>query len=79
MSSRGPLRSGTIGDFAAADLFHSAGTAAPTHVRTLQGDQQLLNDVGDKAHFAAKGFTGMTDRTPVKCRRCRGQLHQHPL
>ncbi|WP_441005927.1 DUF2563 family protein [Mycobacterium malmoense] len=79
MSSRGPLRSGTIGDFSAADLFHSAVMAVRTHVQTMQGDQQLLTDVGDKAHFAAKGFTSMTSRTPVKCRRCRGQLHQHPL
>lgn len=58
--ARGPLGSGMFGDFAAADLFHSAITAAHTqHVQTLQGHHQALTDVGSKAHHAAKGFTSM--------------------
>ncbi|OJZ64759.1 hypothetical protein BRW65_28695 [Mycobacterium paraffinicum] len=58
--ARGPLASGMFGDFAAADAFHSAVTAAHTqHVKNLQGHQQTLTDVGSKAHHAAKGFTSM--------------------
>jgi len=60
--ARGPLGSGMFGDFAAADTFHSAVTAAHTqHMQTLQGHQQTLTDVGAKAHHAAKGFTGMDE------------------
>ncbi|OBH06030.1 DUF2563 family protein [Mycobacterium sp. E1747] len=57
---RGPLGAGMFGDFAAADAFQSAVTAAHTqHVQTLQGHQRTLTDVGAKAHHAAKGFTSM--------------------
>ncbi|OBF57282.1 hypothetical protein A5756_09930 [Mycobacterium sp. 852002-53434_SCH5985345] len=60
--ARGPLGSGMFGDFAAADSFHSAITAAHTqHVQTLQGHQRTLTDVGSKAHHAAKGFTSMDE------------------
>ncbi|BBZ72751.1 DUF2563 family protein [Mycobacterium paraseoulense] len=58
--ARGPLASGMFGDFAAADSFHGAVTAAHTkHVQNLQGHQQALTDVGAKAHVAARGFTSM--------------------
>ena len=60
--ARGPLASGTFGDFAAADAFHEAVTAAHTqHVQNLQGHQQTLTDVGAKAHYAARGFTSMDE------------------
>ncbi|WP_374023624.1 DUF2563 family protein [Mycobacterium sp. HNNTM2301] len=58
--ARGPLAAGMFGDFAAADAFHGAVTAAHTkHVQILQGHRQTLTDVGAKAHHAAKGFTSM--------------------
>jgi hypothetical protein len=58
--ARGPLASGMFGDFAEADLFHEAVTAAHTrHVENLQGHTQTLTDVGSKAHYAARGFTSM--------------------
>ncbi|OBG77037.1 DUF2563 family protein [Mycobacterium sp. E3305] len=58
--ARGPLASGMFGDFAAADAFHEAVTAAHgQHVQILQGHKQTLTDVGSKAHHAAKGFTSM--------------------
>lgn len=53
---------GMFGDFAAADDFHDAVTAAHTyHVKALQNHQQSLNDVGAKAHRAGYSFSAMDD------------------
>jgi hypothetical protein len=56
----GTVASGMFGDFAAADAFHSAVSAARgQHVKTLQGHSETLTGVGTKAHHAANGFTNM--------------------
>ncbi|WP_322858266.1 DUF2563 family protein [Mycobacterium europaeum] len=70
--ARGPLASGMFGDFAAADSFHEAVTAAHTqHVQNLQGHKQTLTDVGAKAHIAAKGFTSMDQQNAGELRAVR--------
>jgi hypothetical protein len=56
----GTVEAGMFGDFAAADAFHSAVSAAHgQHVKTLQGHSETLTGVGAKAHHAANGFTSM--------------------
>lgn len=56
----GTVASGMFGDFAAADAFHGAVSAAHgQHVKTLQAHSETLTGVGTKAHHAAKGFTNM--------------------
>lgn len=56
----GTVASGMFGDFAAANAFHSAVSAAhDQHVKTLQGHSETLTGVGTKAHTAANGFTNM--------------------
>lgn len=56
----GTVASGMFGDFAAADAFHSAVSAAHgQHVKALQGHSETLTGVGTKAHHAANGFTNM--------------------
>ncbi|ORV62745.1 hypothetical protein AWC03_06250 [Mycobacterium europaeum] len=70
--ARGPLASGMFGDFAAADSFHEAVTAAHTqHVQNLQGHKQTLTDVGAKAHVAAKRFTSMDQQNASEMRAMR--------
>ena len=61
--ARGPLMSGMFGEFAAADAFHEAVTAAHAqHVKNLQGHKEALIAVGSKAHYAANGFSNMDQR-----------------
>nr|WP_197694707.1 DUF2563 family protein [Mycobacterium sp. 852002-51971_SCH5477799-a] len=56
----GTVASGMFGDFAAADAFHGAVSAAHgQHVKILQGHSETLTGVGTKAHHAANGFTSM--------------------
>ncbi|OBH05319.1 MULTISPECIES: DUF2563 family protein [unclassified Mycobacterium] len=70
--AQGPLGSGMFGDFAAADSFHSAVTAAHTqHMQTLEGHKQTLTDVGAKAHYAARGFTDMDQHNAGELRAVR--------
>lgn len=58
--SRAPLAAGIFGDFAAAEAFHEAVYSAHAHhVRTLQGHQERLSALADKAHVAAAGFIEM--------------------
>ena len=55
--SRAPLATGMFGDFAAADAFHDAISAAHAqHISALQGHHETLNDVGAKSHHAAYAF-----------------------
>ncbi|OBG29257.1 DUF2563 family protein [Mycobacterium sp. 852002-51057_SCH5723018] len=70
--SRGPLLSGMFGGFPAADTFHDAVTAAHAqHVKSLQGHQQTLTEVGRKGHYAATGFVDMDDRNAAEMRAVR--------
>ena len=70
--ARGPLVSGMFGDFAAADAFHEAVTAAHAqHVKNLQAHQETLTAVGSKAHHAAKGFTTMDTHNAAELRAVR--------
>ena len=53
---------GMFGDFAAADDFHDAVSAAHAyHVKALQNHQENLNDVGAKAHRAGYAFSATDD------------------
>ncbi|MFZ1179084.1 MAG: DUF2563 family protein [Mycobacterium sp.] len=71
--SAGPLGSGMFGKFAAADAFHEAVTSAHTrHVKTLQGHQETLTEVGRKAHYAATEFTDMDEDNAAELRAVRG-------
>jgi len=64
--------SGMFGDFADADDFHEAIAAAHAqHVRSLQGHQQRLNDVGAKAHRTGSAFIAMDDQNASELRRLR--------
>jgi Protein of unknown function (DUF2563) len=68
LSSVSPL-AGMFGDFAAADDFHDAVSAAHAHhVKALQHHQQSLNDVGARAHHAAYAFTAMDERNASELR-----------
>jgi hypothetical protein len=70
--ARGPLESGMFGNFAAADSFHGAVTAAHAqHVKNLQGHQETLTAVGSKAHTAANGFTTMDQNNATELRAVR--------
>ncbi|ORV85526.1 hypothetical protein AWC11_01465 [Mycobacterium interjectum] len=61
--ARGPLAAGMFGDFAAAETFHQAVTAAHLqHVKSLHVHQETLTGLGHNAHSAANGFTNMDDR-----------------
>lgn len=63
---------GMFGDFPDADDFHEALSNAHTHhVRSLQGHQERLNDVGVKAHSAASAFTAMDDHNASELRKLR--------
>jgi hypothetical protein len=60
---------GMFGEFAAADDFHDAISAAHAHhVKALQNHQQSLNDVGAKAHRAGYAFSSMDDRNAKELR-----------
>ena len=60
--SGAPPVAGMFGDFAAADDFHDALSAAHAHhVKALQNHQENLNDVGAKAHRAGYAFSATED------------------
>ncbi|MEE6179068.1 DUF2563 family protein [Mycobacterium sp. 050134] len=70
--SRGPVSSGMFGEFAAAQEFHAAVSAAHTrHVANLKAHQQTLTDVGGKAHQVAAGFTEMDNNNATEMRMVR--------
>ena len=61
--SGAPPVAGMFGDFADADDFCTALSAAHTHhVQSLQNHQESLNDVGARAHHAGYAFTAMDQR-----------------
>ncbi|MFV0493992.1 DUF2563 family protein [Mycobacterium sp.] len=54
------LSPGVFGDFAAADSFHRAARSArDRHRLTMATHGETLASIGDRAHLAAAGFTGM--------------------
>ncbi|WP_264004787.1 DUF2563 family protein [Mycolicibacterium sphagni] len=60
---RAAVNSGIFGDFAAAELFHSALSQTHAHhVNRMHGHCSLLGALGDKAHHAASGFSEMEER-----------------
>ena len=60
--SGAPPVAGMFGDFADADDFHQALSAAHAqHLASLQNHQQSLNDVGARAHHAGYSFTAMDE------------------
>ncbi|RRR47151.1 DUF2563 family protein [Mycolicibacter terrae] len=66
------VAAGIFGGFGAADVFHNAISAAHTeHITTLSGHRRTLADVGDKAHHAAREFTGMDQRNAAQLRAVR--------
>jgi Protein of unknown function (DUF2563) len=70
--SRGPLLSGTFGDFPAAEAFHRTVSAAHAkHVQTLQAQYEALSAIGGKAYRASAGFTDMEERNAAKLRAVR--------
>jgi len=53
---------GMFGSFADAEAFHDDVVAAHAqHIKTLQGHQQNLNDVGTKTHHVAYSFSATED------------------
>ncbi|OBH18119.1 DUF2563 family protein [Mycolicibacter sinensis] len=63
---------GIFGGFGAADVFHNAISAAHTeHITTLTDHRRTLADVGDKAHHAAREFTGMDQHNAAQLRAVR--------
>lgn len=60
------LRSGAAG---AADVFHNAlSTAYTEQITTLTDHRRTLAEVGDKAHHAAREFTGMDQHNAAQLR-----------
>ena len=60
---------GMFGDFAAADDFHDAVSAAHAHhLKALQSHQQSLDDVGASAHRTGYAFSAMDDRNARELR-----------
>ncbi|MEZ0383140.1 DUF2563 family protein [Mycobacterium sp. pW045] len=61
-----------FGVFGAANVFHNAISAAHSeHITTLSGHRRTLSGVGDKAHYAAREFTGMDQRNAAQLRAVR--------
>lgn len=61
-----------FGGFGVADVFHNAITAAHNeHITTLNGHRRTLSGVGDKAHYAAREFTGMDQHNAAQLRAVR--------
>ncbi|MEY8018749.1 MULTISPECIES: DUF2563 family protein [Mycobacterium] len=70
--ARGPLAAGMFGDFAAAETFHEALSAAHAEqLRSLQVHYEALSAVGSKAAYAAAEFTGMDERGAEQLRAVR--------
>ncbi|MEZ0383137.1 DUF2563 family protein [Mycobacterium sp. pW045] len=66
------VAAGIFGGFGAADVFHNAiSTAHSEHITTLSGHRRTLAGVGDKAHYAAREFTGMDQRNAAQLRAVR--------
>lgn len=60
---------GMFGDFAAADDFHDAVSAAhANHVNALRNHGENLHDVGARAHRAGYSFSAMDDRNAEELR-----------
>jgi Protein of unknown function (DUF2563) len=67
--SGAPPTAGIFGDFADADDFYTALSAAHAHhVESLQNHQESLNDVGARAHRAGDAFTAMDERSAEELR-----------
>ncbi|MGB5794928.1 MAG: DUF2563 family protein [Mycolicibacter algericus] len=63
------VTAGIFGSFGAADVYHSAiSTAHSDHITILNGHRRTLTDVGDKAHYAARAFTGMDQHNAAELR-----------
>ena len=71
--AREQLAAGMFGDFAAADAFHEALSAAHAeHVKNLHAQYEALAAVGAKANYAAAEFTAMDERGAEQLRAVRG-------
>ncbi|MDD7812782.1 DUF2563 family protein [Mycobacterium sp. CSUR Q5927] len=63
---------GIFGGFGSADVFHNAISAAHTeHISTLADHRRTLAEVGEKAHHAAREFTGMDQHNAAQLRAVR--------
>ncbi|OBY31649.1 DUF2563 family protein [Mycolicibacter kumamotonensis] len=70
--NRTAVTAGIFGAFGAADVFHGAlSTAHTDHITTLTDHHRTLTDVGDKAHRAAREFTGMDQHNAAQLRTVR--------
>ncbi|NDJ91801.1 DUF2563 family protein [Mycolicibacter kumamotonensis] len=66
------VAAGIFGSFGAADVFHGAlSTAHAEHITTLTDHRRTLAEVGDKAHRAAREFTGMDQHNAAQLRAVR--------
>jgi hypothetical protein len=67
--SGAPPTAGMFGDFAAADDFHEAISAAHAqHAASLHSHHQNLNDVGAWAHRAGSSFSETDERNTSELR-----------
>ena len=67
--SGAPPVAGMFGDFADADDFYTALSAAHAHhVESLRNHQESLNDVGARGHRAGYAFTAMDERSAEELR-----------
>lgn len=66
------VMAGIFGGFGAANVFHNAISAAHSeHITTLTDHRRALAGVGEKAHHAAREFTGMDQRNAAQLRAVR--------
>ncbi|OBK88527.1 DUF2563 family protein [Mycolicibacter sinensis] len=66
------VASNIFGGLGAADVFRNAISAAHTeHITTLTVHRRTLAEVGDKAHHAAREFTGMDQHNAAQLRAVR--------
>ena len=67
--SRVSLSSGMFGDFAAADSYHDAISAAHSrHIKTFRAQRDMLTALASKARAAATAFTDMDELNAAKLR-----------
>jgi hypothetical protein len=67
--SRAPLALGMFGDFAAADTYYDAISAAHSaHIKTFLGQHDMLTALGHKARLAAAVFTDMDESNAARLR-----------
>lgn len=70
--NRTAVTAGIFGAFGAAEVFHNAISAAHTeHITTLTDHRRTLAEVGDKAHNAAREFTGRDQHNAAQFRAVR--------